>query len=48
LTGRWSDATLDAFLADPQSFAPGTTMAIEPVTDRDERRELIRYLRTLS
>jgi cytochrome c2/cytochrome b561 len=31
----WNDATLDAYLADPDIFAPGTTMVISsgPVTD---------------
>lgn len=47
LAGRWSAETLDAFLADPQAFAPGTTMISEPMTDAEQRRELIRYLRTL-
>jgi aldose sugar dehydrogenase len=47
MAGRWSAETLDAFLADPQAFAPGTTMISEPMTDAEQRRELIRYLRTL-
>lgn len=46
-TGRWTDESLDAFLADPQGFAPGTSMAAEPVTDPEERASLIEYLKTL-
>jgi aldose sugar dehydrogenase len=47
LGGRWSEEALDAFLADPRAFAPGTTMGTDPVTDADHRRELVQYLRML-
>lgn len=47
LSGRWDAETLDAFLSDPQAFAPGTTMVVEPLTDAAERAALIDYLRTI-
>lgn len=47
LSGRWDADRLDAFLADPQGFAPGTMMVVEPVADADERAALIEYLRTI-
>ena len=44
--GAWTDASLDAFLADPQGFAPGTGMDAA-VEDPQQRREVIAYLKTL-
>jgi cytochrome c2/cytochrome b561 len=43
----WDDATLDALLADPDKFAPGTTMIISsgPVTDPRVRRAVINMLK---
>ena len=43
----WDDATLDAFLADSDRFAPGTTMVISsgPVTDPKVRRAVINMLK---
>jgi cytochrome c2/cytochrome b561 len=43
----WDDATLDALLADPDKFAPGTTMIISsgPVTDPKVRRAVINMLK---
>lgn len=45
--GVWDDATLDAFLADSDTFAPGTTMIISsgPVTDPKVRRAVINMLK---
>ena len=43
----WDDATLDAFLADPQKAVPGTTMAYGGDTDARERADLVAYLKTL-
>jgi cytochrome c2 len=42
--GRWTRARLDAFLADPQGFAPGTAKEMEPVTDPEVRRRILDYL----
>jgi aldose sugar dehydrogenase len=47
LSGRWSADNLDAFLANPQGFAPGTTMVIDPLHDDDARTALIEFLKTL-
>lgn len=47
LPGRWWGAELDAFLANPQAYAPGTTMMMEPMSDPEERTALIEYLRSL-
>ena len=41
--GNWTDANLDAFLADPQGFAPGVGMDAA-VQDPAQRRELIAYI----
>ncbi|GAA4775868.1 hypothetical protein [Novosphingobium ginsenosidimutans] len=43
----WDDATLDALLADPDKFAPGTTMIISsgPVSDPKVRRAVINMLK---
>lgn len=43
----WDDATLDRLLADPDKFAPGTTMVISsgPVTDPKVRRAVINMLK---
>lgn len=40
----WSEAELDAFLANPQSFAPGTTMPFAGLQDPDQRAAVIRWL----
>lgn len=44
LGGRWDDERLDAFLRDPSSYAPGTTMQFPGITDPNARRALIAYL----
>ena len=43
----WDAATLDAFLADPRTALPGTTMAWPGDSDAKDRADLIAYLRTL-
>lgn len=47
LSGRWTTANLDAFLADPQRFAPGTLMDAAPVTNAAERAAVIEYLEAI-
>ncbi|MGE3771986.1 MAG: PQQ-dependent sugar dehydrogenase [Gammaproteobacteria bacterium] len=47
LGGRWSDERLDAFLRDPQAFAPGTAMQIRALGEADDRAALIAYLKSL-
>jgi cytochrome c2 len=44
LSGVWSDDDLDAFLRDPQAFAPGTSMRAK-VTDSESRAAIIEYLK---
>ena len=42
---RWTDATLDAFLADPQAVVPGNRMPYSGMTDAASRKAVIAYLR---
>jgi cytochrome c2 len=42
--GRWTKATLDAFLTSPEDFAPGTAMALVGLGDPAERTDVIAYL----
>ena len=44
LGGLWSDDRLDAFLADPNVAAPGTSMVFPGIRDAATRRALIDYL----
>ena len=47
MTGTWTPETLDAFLADPQTFAPGTVMtAAQGVPDDAARAAVIEFLKT--
>lgn len=41
----WNDAELDAFLADPQGWLPGTSMIFVGLPDAGERADLIAFLR---
>src|SRR5690554_4842346 len=40
----WDEATLEAYIADPEAVVPGTLMSIPPVRDPQERADLIAYL----
>ncbi len=42
--GRWTPETLDAFLRDPQAFAPGTLMQIRGLVRPEDRAALLAYL----
>jgi cytochrome c2 len=44
-SGRWTEESLDRFLANPQAFAPGNTMVFPGVADADDRAQLIKYLK---
>ncbi|MBI4538643.1 MAG: FAD-dependent oxidoreductase [Gemmatimonadetes bacterium] len=41
---EWTEQELDAFLADPRAYAPGTTMPFAGLTDPAERAAVIRFL----
>ncbi len=43
--GVWTEEALDAFLTNPQAFAPGNTMQAGVVADAESRRAIIAYLR---
>ena len=40
----WDEATLDAYVADPESVVPGTRMSAPPVREAQDRADLIAYL----
>ncbi|KHL24972.1 cytochrome C [Croceibacterium mercuriale] len=42
---RWDDATLDAWLADPQGMVPGTSMRFAGIPDPLDRADIIAFLR---
>lgn len=46
--GAWDYEALDAYLADPRSWAPGTKMAFAGVRKPEDRADVILYLRSLS
>ncbi len=48
LGGAWSFADLDAFLAKPKAFAPGTKMTFNGIRKARDRAAVIQYLRSLS
>ena len=41
----WDEKTLDRFLADPMKAIPGTSMGYAGVADKQERADLVAYLR---
>jgi cytochrome c len=43
----WDEATLDAYLADPQAVVPGTTMPFPGEPDADRRAEILAALKAL-
>ena len=45
--GVWSADELDAFLANPGVFVPGTSMTPPPIQDPAKRRDIIAFLSTL-
>jgi cytochrome c len=42
----WDDASLDAFLTDPQKAVPGNAMPFPGVADPKSRAEIIDFLKT--
>ncbi|MDP1618926.1 cytochrome c family protein [Phenylobacterium sp.] len=45
-SGTWTDAALDAYLAKPMAFAPGTRMMVA-VPNAENRAAIVTYLKTL-
>lgn len=43
----WNEATLETFLADPQSAVPGNLMPFPGLPDEAARRDLVAFLKTL-
>ena len=43
--GEWTYADLDAFLADPKGFMPGTKMAFKGIKKETDRANLIAFMR---
>jgi cytochrome c2 len=48
IEGNWDYESMDAFLAKPKDFAPGTKMAYAGMRSAEDRADLIMYLRSLS
>jgi cytochrome c len=46
--GTWDYQALDAFLAEPREWVPGTKMAFAGLNKPEERADIILYLRSLS
>lgn len=46
-TGSWTERELDAFLADPAAWAPGTSMPFAGLKNPADRAAVIRFLREL-
>jgi len=44
--GHWTPERMDAWLADPQRFAPGTAMGFAGLADPLDRADVIAYLQT--
>ncbi|SAK74554.1 Cytochrome c2 iso-2 [Caballeronia hypogeia] len=44
--GAWDEASLDAFLKNPQAAQPGTAMPFAGIRNDEDRRALITYLKT--
>ena len=40
----WTRETLDAYLADPELFIPGTEMGLPALREADDRRDVIDFL----
>jgi cytochrome c2 len=46
--GTWSVAAIDAYIADPVAYLPGTTKTLSQVRDADQRRRIIDALQQRS
>lgn len=41
----WDERTLDAFIEDPQAFIPGNRMPFDGLKDKQDREDLLAYLK---
>jgi cytochrome c len=46
--GNWNYDNMNAWLADPQTYAPGTAMSYAGIKNTQTRADVVAYLRTLS
>ena len=46
--GDWTYDKLDAWLADPRAWAPGTRMIFAGIKDEKKRAAVVSYLRSLA
>ncbi len=46
LAGSWTEGELDAFLSDPQTFAPGNLMIGQGISDQSARSAIIDFLKS--
>ncbi len=44
----WTEANLDRWLANPQSFLPGTSMSFAGIREEKDRQDVIAYLKSVS
>jgi cytochrome c len=44
----WDEVTLNRFIADPASVSSNTNMIFPPVQDAEERKKIIRFLKSLA
>ena len=44
----WDEATLDAFIANPASVSPNTSMIYPPLADGAKRKKIIEFLKSTS
>ncbi|SIO43512.1 cytochrome c [Rhodovulum sp. ES.010] len=47
LEGEWTPERIDAFIANPQSYARGTAMTYAGLRDAEDRADVIAYLQSL-
>jgi cytochrome c len=48
LSGKWDYESLNAFLANPKAYAPGTIMGFAGIPKASDRAALIAYMRSLA
>ncbi len=46
--GTWDAASIDAWITDPKTYAPGTKMSFIGLKDAKDRTDLIAYLKVVS